>query len=128
MMESTDLGQMKEALESIRGNHKLWAEARRLAIFADCCKEKPVVEVMATAPPCVLIGQSDYSQSKSDDAERKTWSGVRRGRSQGIVWLASLEQVAESGDVFQYVWCRHRRWAIPVAEIVATRGRRYIKP
>lgn len=127
MTGTPDLGQMKAALDSLRGNHKLWAEARRLAIFAKCCKEEPLIQVMDTTPPCVLLGQPDYTRTKSDDAERKPWSGVRRGEGQGIVWLASFEQMAERG-VPQYVWCQHRRWAIPASDVFATRGRRYITP
>ena len=99
-----------------------WLRVRRLAIVAECCKEEPLVEVMNTEPPCVLVQQIAYGHADPDDTERKPWSSARRG-DVGPVWLSTFERRAEQGKPPQMVPCRHRRWSIPQADVVTLRGR-----
>jgi hypothetical protein len=98
-------------LERLRRDRGAWAKMRRLVIAAPCCARSPLIEVMNTMPPCVMVRQVTYGHIDPGDSDRKPWSGARRG-GQGIVWLAAFEQMAER-NAKQYVWCRHRRWAIP---------------
>lgn len=110
-------------LEKLRNCEDLavWAKTRRLAITAPCCPGAPLIQVMDTDPPCVLVRQIAYGHTDPDDPDRKPWQGSRRG-DQGIVWLEAFERMATTGAK-QYVWCRHRRWAIPAADVTAHRGR-----
>ncbi|WP_322859153.1 hypothetical protein U8D42_03970 [Mycobacterium europaeum] len=98
-----------------------WMRVRRLAIFAPCCKEEPLIEVMNTEPPCVLVRQVTYGATDPADTERKPWSGARRG-DVGVVWLSTFERMAEQGPP-QIVPCRHRRWRVSATDVVNRRGR-----
>ncbi|BBX63030.1 hypothetical protein MSAS_22040 [Mycobacterium saskatchewanense] len=110
------------ALERLRGDHEAWAKLRRLAIVAPCCKDRrPMIEVMQTDPPCVLVGQLSYGHTDLSDADRKPWAGARAYEEQGAVWLTAFEQMAERG-LPQFVWCRHRRWAVSASDVVTRRG------
>lgn len=123
MSEPDEYSRVLAQLEMLRrcGDRGMWANMRRLAIAAPCCPGSPLVEVMDTDPPCVLVRQLSYGHTDPDDPDRKQWQGSRRG-DQGIVWLAAFERMAER-RAKQYVWCRHRRWAIAAADVVARRGR-----
>lgn len=125
-----ELERLRHADVALRGRPN-WLKARRLAIFAECCKDRePLIEVMNTDPPCVLVGQVTYSEdaiTKFDEgSERERWQGAGRARgSQGFVWLSTFERMAERG-VGQWVWCRHRRGWIAARDVVTQRGRRII--
>lgn len=127
------LSQLSERLKTLwdAGDHKAWAKLRRLQIVAPCCKSEPVIEVMNTDPPCVLVAQPDYSGARPDDPERKPWAGVRHGGRKfdgftGIERLAINEQqAAAGGKQVKYVQCRHERWAVPL-DIVVNRQGRYV--
>lgn len=107
-----------------------WLRVRRLEIVAECRKEEPLIEVMNTEPPCVLVQQIAYGHADPADAERRPWSGARRaprrpgalGDKGAPVWLSTFEQMAEQGSK-QMVPCRHRRWWIPAADVVTWQGR-----
>ena len=121
---SDEYSRVLAQLEMLRrsGDRGMWAALRRLAIIAPCCKDRrPLLEVMDTDPPVVLVGQVTYGEVNPDDPERKPWSAAQRG-GQGIVWLAAFERMAER-NAKQYVWCRHRRWPVPAADVVQLRGR-----
>ncbi|HYB39187.1 MAG TPA: hypothetical protein VEF72_28005 [Mycobacterium sp.] len=77
-----------------------WEAKRRLVIVAACCDDRePLVEVMNTDPPCVLVGQvvvSGAAVIKFVEGEpRRPWQGIGRARgsdSQGPVWLSTFER------------------------------------
>lgn len=105
-----------------------WLAARRLAIYARCCQDRaPLVEVMNTIPPCVLLSQVAYSSSAvtqfaERDADRDLWQGARQARgNQGLVWLTTFERQADRGGR-QWLWCRHQRWWLSPGDVVTLRG------
>jgi hypothetical protein len=112
-------------LEQLRRDHRAWAMLRRLVIVAPCCPRSPLIEVMDTDPPCVLVRQIAYGHVDPDAADRKVWSGARRGGQKGFVWLAAFERMAERGDK-QFVWCHDRRWEIPATDVVTLQGRHVV--
>lgn len=123
MSEPDDYLPILAQLERLRrsGDRRAWAKMRRLVIAAPCCAGSPLIEVMDTTPPCVMVRQVTYGHTAPDDPDRKPWSGGRRG-GQGIVRLAAFEDMAAIG-VPQCVWCRHHSWSIPAADVVSLHGR-----
>ena len=118
-----DYARVLAQLELLRrsGDRRVWAKLRRLVIAAPCCERSALVEVMDTDPPCVLVRQLAYGHTDPGDPDRKPWQGSRRG-DQGIVWLAAFERMADR-SAHQIVPCRHGRWRVPAADVVARRGR-----
>jgi hypothetical protein len=103
-------------------DRRAWAKLRRLVIFAPCCKRSPLLEVMDTDPPSVLVwGQLDYGHTDPTNPERKPWEGSRRGK--GFPPPARLATFNERG-IKPYAWCHHQRWAIPPDAVLSLRGRR----
>jgi hypothetical protein len=105
------------ALELLRradepyGHPKNWLKRRRLAVVAACCKDRPpLIEVMETNPPCVLVGGAAHG---STAAERKPWQGVGR-RGEGYAWLSTFERMAGT-NIRYWTWCEHHRWYVSAA-------------
>lgn len=103
-----------------------WLKARRLAIFAPCCQgREPLVQVMNTSPPSVVTGQVKYTPKAiaDQDEKRRAWQGATQARGErGVVLFSHFEQMVPT-EMSQHVWCRHRRWAVPVSMIATARGR-----
>jgi hypothetical protein len=126
---SDDYSRVLGPLELLRrsGNRALWAKVRRVAINASCCTEVgPLIEVMETDPPCVLVSRpvvsasavTDFIKGKprvqfNDDGEVEgLWRGFGRDQSgPGIVWLSALEQMAGT-NLRQQLWCEHHRFYV----------------
>ena len=120
----SSLDEVAARLEVLRGSgdHKAWAKLRRVMIVAPCCKSEPLIEVMATDPPVLLVAQPDYGGARTDDPQRKPFAGVHRGGT-GVERLAAVEQAAErGGHQSKIVWCRHQRWNVPLDAIVTGQG------
>lgn len=105
-----------------------WLAVRRLAVYAKCCLDRdPLVQVMNTDPPCVLLGQVIYSESGltqfvDGDPDRNPWQGAGQARGdEGFVWLSTFEGLAARGGK-QWLWCRHRRWWIDPVAVVSLQG------
>lgn len=105
-----------------------WLANRRLAILAPCCVDRgPLVEVMDTEPPSVLVGQVSISEKAIEKftsrQERAPWQGAGQARdSEGFVWLSTFEQMAERPGPTYKLWCRHRRWKLHPEVVVTLRG------
>jgi hypothetical protein len=119
---------LRNADAALHGERPNWLAARRLAIYAKCCQDRePLVQVMNTDPPCVLLGQVIYSEDAlirfvDSDLDRSLWQGAGQARGhEGIVWLSTFERMAERGGK-QWLWCRCRRWWIDPADVVSLRG------
>ena len=105
------------ALELLRradqpyGYPKNWVEQRRLAVVAECCKDRPpLIEVMNTDPPCVIVGTAEHAEPS---AERKAWQGVGRG-GEGFAWLSTFEAMAGT-NLRYWLWCEDHRWYVSAA-------------
>jgi hypothetical protein len=123
------LEQLRNADANLYGRGRPnWEAARRLAITAECCQDRhPLVEVMNTDPPCVLVGQVTVSESAVtkfvNDEPRGQWQGVGRARAaEGLVWLSTFERMAATGGK-QLVPCRHRKGWLAARDVVDQRGR-----
>lgn len=124
------LGQLEVLRQSDKpfgGEPVNWTAARRLAVVAECCPDRePLVQVMNTCPPSVVTGQAGFTPTApalTGDEERLQWQGLTQDRGgTGVVLLSQFESVIPTRMV-QHVWCRHRRWAVPVAVIVNGHGR-----
>lgn len=119
-----ELEKLRQADANLHGRGRPnWEAKRRLVIYAECCRRWPLIEVMETSPPYVLIPQARVSKkaiADADDpakrAERKAWQGVGRARgSQGWVRLSTFEQMAGT-NLTQWIWCHHRQWYIQETE------------
>jgi hypothetical protein len=105
------------ALEQLRqadrayGYPKNWVQRRRLAVVAQCCPNRaPLLEVMETEPPCVVVRGVKYGKAADD---RKPWQGAGRG-AESFGWLSTFEGMAGT-NINYWLWCEHRRWYVSAA-------------
>lgn len=103
-----------------------WLKARRLAVFAECCADRdPLLAVMNTSPAVVLIGQAKAAPgAEPGSGPRRRWQGMTQDRGGFDVRL--LECYPHPSAMVFHVWCRHRRWAVPVDVVFTHTGRRVL--
>lgn len=125
------LESLRNADATLHGERPNWLAERRLAVYANCCRDRmPLVEVMNTDPPCVLLAQASVSQSaversSEDNPDRPRWQGIGQARgNQGFLWLSTFEQMAKHGGK-QWLWCRHQRWWMDPKAVVSLRGEHF---